>query len=100
MQSCRPVGVAAVGVARVVARVSVEQAGLGRRSTRWYTSDGAGSVFALEVREDVLDHHRIFDADDDFDVAAAGLAGLEGSGVWVSGLAFYPKIREQAKCKT
>ena len=35
------------------------------------------SVFALEVAEDLLDHHRIFDAGDDLDVATAAVVGLD-----------------------
>ncbi|MFT4584370.1 MAG: hypothetical protein ACI915_001900 [Gammaproteobacteria bacterium] len=34
-------------------------------------------VFALKVPEDLLNHHRIFDARDDLDVATAVLAGLD-----------------------
>jgi len=34
-------------------------------------------VFALEVPEDLINYHWIFDASDDLDVAAAALAGLD-----------------------
>ena len=37
-----------------------------------------GSVFAVQVGEDLLDHHRIFDAGKDLDLAtAAALADLD-----------------------
>jgi hypothetical protein len=36
-----------------------------------------GCVFALEVREDLLNHNQIFDACDDLDVAAAALADVD-----------------------
>jgi hypothetical protein len=37
-------------------------------------------VFALKVRENLLVHHRIFDAGDDLDVATAALAYLDVDG--------------------
>ena len=66
-----------LAVACGVARVSGEQAGLGRRPTRGQRPSGAGSVFATEVGEDLLDHLRVFDAGDDLDAAAASLTGLD-----------------------
>ena len=36
-----------------------------------------GSVFAVQVGEDLLDHHRIFDAGKDLDLATAALAELD-----------------------
>ena len=38
---------------------------------------GAGSVFTVEVGEDLLDDHRIIDAGDDLDAAAASPTGLD-----------------------
>jgi len=51
----------------------------GRRPTRWQTRGIGCCVFAVQVGEDLLEHDRIFDAGDDLDVAAAGLAGLEAT---------------------
>jgi hypothetical protein len=36
-----------------------------------------GSVFAVQMGENLLDHHRGFDASDDLDVAAAAAASLD-----------------------
>ena len=38
---------------------------------------GAASSFVVEVVEDLLKHHQIFDAGDKFDVAAAALADFD-----------------------
>ena len=78
MHSCCVLAVAAAGLTRVVARLSGKQAGLGWRPRRWSTSGGMASVFACQVGQYVLDHHRVFNASDDLDVAAAALAGLIG----------------------
>ena len=33
-------------------------------------------MFVVQMSKNLIDYHRIFDAGDDLDVAAAGLAGL------------------------
>ena len=61
-------------------RAPVEQNGL--LAGRWRPAFGkregfAGFRFALQVIEDLLDYHRIFDAGDDPDLAAAFPADLD-----------------------
>ena len=64
---------------RLVGRacVSVEQAGLWRRTARRQPRGFCRGVLFVEVSENLLDHHRVFVASDDPDRATASLTGLD-----------------------
>jgi len=56
---------------------SVEQALLRRRPARRQPGSFCRGAFLIEVGEELLDHHRVLDAGDDFERPAAGPTGLD-----------------------
>jgi len=59
----------------------VEQPSLRWRAYWWPPGRFAFSPFRIQVGEDLLDHHRVFDAGDDPHCPAAGRAGLKAAGL-------------------
>jgi hypothetical protein len=56
---------------------SVEEACLRWTTILWKQSRPDGGRFALQMRQNPLDHRRVFNAGDDLDLPGAPLAGLD-----------------------
>lgn len=65
------------GLAARQSGVSIEVAALGRRAKRRSSSGAGRDLLAVEVGENLLDHHRILDTDDDPHGTTAGDAGFD-----------------------
>ena len=60
----------------MVSSPSIEQAGLGRRTTRWQTRGGAGSACALEVGKNLLDYLGVFELNPQLNASTLVVLGL------------------------
>jgi hypothetical protein len=56
---------------------SVEETGLRWRTVLWTQSRPGGGRLAIQVGQDSLNHRRIFNASNDFDLPGAALTGLD-----------------------
>jgi hypothetical protein len=57
--------------------LSVEEPGLRRRPPLRQHRQLGGGLFALQMRQNPLDHRRVFNAGNDLDLTTAPLAGLD-----------------------